>query len=51
MKASKKLSKKLTLKKETVVNLKNDEMKSLKGKGGWKTLTVCSACPNLCIPI
>ncbi len=48
---SKKLNKKLTLKKETIANLKKDEMKSLKGKGGLKTLTACSACPQLCFPV
>jgi natural product precursor len=48
---SKKLDKKLTLKKETIANLKNVELKSIKGGTDGKTLTRCSACPHLCFPV
>jgi natural product precursor len=44
---SKKLNKKLTLKKETIANLKKNEMKGIKGGSFDRTFCNCSM-PDYC---
>lgn len=42
----KRFSKKLALNKETISNLKNDEMKGVYGGFDW-TKTACPSCPGI----
>ena len=50
---TKKFSKKLTLKKETIANLKNDEMNGIYGGHDatipWSDCILCTGLPKYCI--
>jgi len=46
---TKKMSKKLYLKKQTVYNLNNRELSGLKGRGATATVDTCTKCRDWCI--